>query len=211
MCDRGQGGGFDRCIEKHVRRRSGDAGKRLSETSNETISGNLFYANHDADISLPLESPRSHDNHSDHNALNPDPSFVINNNSGRIPVDTILAACRERLKTDVPTNQHPDADPKRVVTLSLPQWRSVIQMDQNSTPLPAKFTMHLDKERHQLQIDLPSADAIPTTPAGPVDDFDLLREPVQTGEAHAGAIEHQHAGIQTTTVWPLLKVARALP
>ncbi len=152
--------------------------KRLSETSNETITGNLLFGNRDAAISLPFYSPRSHDNQSDHNAIKLGASFVINNNQGRIPVDTILKACRERLHAaDVPQNAPPDADPKRVATLSLPEWRTVMQMDRNSEPLPAKLRMHLDQQQNLLQIDLPSPDAIPTTPASPADDFDLLGSP----------------------------------
>jgi hypothetical protein len=106
-------------------------------------------------------------------------------------------------------SQRPDpSDPKRLPILSLPAWRAVMQMDQNSTALPASFRMHLDKDENQLQIDLPSANAIPTTPAGPADDFDLLGQPIKPGDAHAGAIEHLHSGLQTTSLWPLPAVAR---
>ena len=63
--------------------------KRLAEASNETISGNLFYGNRDGAISLPFPSPRSHDNQSDHNAIEPAENFVINSNNGRIPLDAM--------------------------------------------------------------------------------------------------------------------------
>jgi hypothetical protein len=177
---------------------------RLSETSNEDIAGNLFFGNRDGVISLPFDSPRSHDNHSDHNAVEPGAIFVINNNMGRIPAAAILKACRERLHTaDLPDNQRPDADPKRVATLSLPAWRTVMKMDQNSTPLPAGFRMHLDKGENLLQIDLPSVDATPMTPAGPADDFDLVSRPLKAGEVRVGAIQHLQSGRQTIRLWPL--------
>jgi hypothetical protein len=177
---------------------------RLSETSNEAISGNLFFGNRDGAISLPFDSPRSHDNHSDHNAIESGTAFVINNNMGRIPADAILKACRERLNTaDLPDNQRPDADPKRVVTLSLPAWRTVMRMDENTRALPAGFRLQLDTDANVLQIDMPSADTIPTTPAGPADDFDLLKEPLKAGEVRAGAIQQLKAGRQTIRVWPL--------
>ena len=55
-----------------------------------------------------------------------------------------------------------------------------MQMDQNSTPLPAKLHMHLDPRQNPLlEIELPTPDAIPVTPAGPADDFDLLGQPCQ--------------------------------
>ncbi len=203
-------------LEMRVAAERSYGGRRLSETSNESIGGNLFFGNHDADIALPLESPRSHDNHSDHNALDPNPYFVINDNMGRIPAKTILAACRERLKADLPASEHPDADPKRVVTLSLPQWRTVMKMDENSAPLPAGFRMHLDKDKYQLQIDVPSASAIPAAPAIPTtepstpksDDFDLLGQPITPDNAIAGAVQNLHAGTQTITVWPLPAASR---
>ncbi len=178
--------------------------KRLSETSDETISGNLFYGNRDAAISLPLDSPRSHDNHCDHNAFEAGAGFVINNNSGRIPLDTILKVCRERLHAaDVQRKQPPDSDPKRVVTLSLPQWRAVMQMDQDSTTLPEKLGIRLDRRQNVLQLDLPTADALPATPAVPADDVDLLGERYRDAGARAGAIQHLRAGMQTISLWPL--------
>jgi hypothetical protein len=55
--------------------------------------------------------------------------------------------------------------------LSLPAWRVVMQMDQNSPTLPEKFHIHLDSNpTPQLQIELPKADAIATVPAGPGDE-----------------------------------------
>jgi hypothetical protein len=183
--------------------------KRLAEASSETITGNLFYGNGAGTIFLPLLSPRSHDNFSDHNAIDAGSSFGINDNSGRIPVEMILRECRDRLKAaDIPTNQCPDlSDPKRLPTLSLPAWQAVMQMDQNSKPLSDKFKLHLDQHENVLQIDLPSADSIPTTPAGPGNDFDMLGEPVKTGAVHAGAIEDLRTG--TIKVWPLPAVTRA--
>jgi hypothetical protein len=190
-------------LEMRVAAERSYGGRRISETSDETVSGNLFHGNRDADISMPFESPRSHDNHSDHNALDPDAHFVINNNSGRIPRETILAACRERLHADVRPDQYPDADPKRVVTLTLPQWRTVMGMDQNSTPLTADLQIHVDRSAHVLKIDLPTASAIPTAPVGPGGGFDLLGQPVRGDNAHAGAVQALKAGSQTISLWPL--------
>jgi hypothetical protein len=183
--------------------------KRLVEASNETITGNLFYGNRVGAILLPLVSPRSHDNVSDYNAIDPDSSFGINNNSGRIPVEMILRECRDRLHAaDVPKNQRPDlSDPKRLPTLSLPAWQAVMQMDQNSKPLPDKLHMQLAQHENVLEVHLPSADCIPATPAGPDDDFDLLGEPIKHGDTHSGAIEHLRTG--TIRLWPLPAVARA--
>ena len=93
--------------------------------------------------------------------------------------------------------------------LSLPAWRVVMQMDQKSTPLPAKFHMHLDPSQNSLlEIELPTADAIPVVRAGPADDFDLLGQPVNDGNPRAGATQHLHAGTQTISLWPLPAVAR---
>jgi parallel beta-helix repeat protein len=182
--------------------------KRLAEASNETISGNLFHGNRDGAISLPLISPRSHDNRSDHNAIEPSEKFVINSNNGRIPVDMILRESRERLQAaEVPESQRPDvSDPKHLAVLSLSAWRVVMQMDQNSKPLPDKFRMRLDQHANRVQIDLPAADSVPTTPASPGDDFDLLGESVKHGDTHAGAIEHLNTG--TISIWPLPAVIR---
>ena len=184
--------------------------KRLAEASNEKITGNLFYGNHAAAISLPLESPRSRDNYSDYNAIAPGEKFVINNINGRIPIEMILRTCRDELQAaEVPENERPDlSDPKRLPVLSVPAWRAVMKMDEHSTSLPAKFHMHLDERQNLLQIDLPTADAIPTVPAGPADDFDLLGQRSNHDDARAGAIEHLHTGIQTISVWPLAAVAR---
>ena len=181
------------------------ADRRLAEASDESISANLFYGNHEAAISLPLDSPRSRYNHSDHNAIEPGASFVINDNQRRIPMDQILKSCREQLKAaHVPENEQPDqADPKHLPKLSLPAWRVVMQMDQNSTPLAAKFHMQLDKSKYILQIDLPMVDAIPAVPASPADDFDLLGRPLKSGNPRAGAIQDLHAGPQTISLWPL--------
>lgn len=179
--------------------------KRRAEASNETIRGNLFYGNRNAAISLPFDSPRAHDNHSDHNATEPGAHFVINSNNGRIPLDAIWQACRARLQAaHVPEDQQPDGShPKRLPTLSLPAWRAVMRMDPNSSPLTAEVRLHLDPHENLLQINLPAADAIPTTPAGPADGFDLLGQPIQDGEACAGAIQHLHTGFQTLRLWPL--------
>ena len=184
--------------------------KRLAEASNETITGNLFYGNKVGAIFLPLESPRSHDNHSDYNAMGHGENLGINNNSGRIPVEMILRTCRDELQAaDVPENQRPAlSDPKRLPILALPAWRTVMKMDEHTTPLPAKFHMHLVQSQNLLQIDLPTADAISTVPAGPAEDFDLLGQRTNHGDARAGAIQHLHTGIQTISVWPLPAVAR---
>jgi len=185
------------------------ANRRLAEASDESISGNLFCGNHDASISLPLDSPRSRYNHSDHNAIDPGARFVINDNERRIPMEEILKSCREQLKAaHVPENEQPDqSDPKRLPMLSLATWRVVMQMDRNSTPLPEKFHMQLDPGKYMLQLDLPTIDAIPMAPAGPADDFDLLGEPLKNDKPRAGAIQHLHAGTQTIGLWPLPAVA----
>jgi hypothetical protein len=184
------------------------ANRRLCEASNETISGNLFYGNKEAAISLPLDSPRSRYNHSDDNAFAPDPKFVINNNERRIPIDDILKFCQQAFDAArVPDNERPDLkNNKDLPVLSLSAWRLVMQMDQNSKPLPDKFTMHLDREKKVLQIDLPSENAIPTAPASPADDFDLLGKRDEKGRVRAGAIQDLHAGAQSITLWPLPKV-----
>ena len=178
--------------------------KRLAEASNETITGNLFYGNQVGAVFLPLLSPRSHDNVSDYNAIEPAESFGINNNERRIPVGMILRECRDRLQAaDLPANQRPDlSDTNRLPILSLPAWRVVMQMDRNSTALPAQFHMHLDPSQNLVQIELPSPDAIPATPAGSADDFDLLGQPCKAGDAGAGAIQHLHTGTQTIRFWP---------
>ncbi len=186
--------------------------KRLAEASNETITGNLFYGNHDAAISLPLESPRSRGNHSDHNAIEPGESFVVNSDNGRIPVEMILRTCRDELQAaDVPENQRPDlSNPKHVPVLSLPAWQVVTKMDQNSTHLAAKFHIQLDQNKNTvLKVDMPTAGAIPTVPAGPADDFDLLGQPIKPGNTRAGAIDDLHVGPQTISIWPLPTVASA--
>jgi hypothetical protein len=184
--------------------------KRMAEASHETIAGNVFHGNKIGAIFLPLLSPRSHDNVSDYNAIKAGENFGINNNAGRIPVDMILRECRDRWQAaDVPKEQRPDlSDRKRLPILSLPAWQAAMQMDQHSTPLPASYHMHLDLHENVLQIDLPSADTIPTTSAGPADDFDLLGRPIKSREAHAGAIEDLHVGLQTIRVWPLPEVTR---
>ena len=133
---------------------------RVAETSNETISDNLFYSNHDGAISLPLPSPRAHNNHSDHNAIESGEDFVINRNNGRIPWESILKTCRERLEAaDVPRKQRPEmSNTNHIPRLSLPAWRAVMQMDQDSTLLPAKFHMHLNQLENLVQIELPTPD-----------------------------------------------------
>jgi parallel beta-helix repeat protein len=184
--------------------------KRLASASNETITGNLFYGNHDAAISVPLESPRSRDNQSDYNAFGPGENFIISGMHGRIPVAMIVRTCRDELQAaEVPEKQRPDlSDPKRLPVLSLPAWRAVMKMDEHSTFLPDEFLMRLDRSKKLLQMDVPTAGAIPTVPVGPADDFDLLGRPIQSGDARAGAIQNLHAGSQTIRVWPLPAVAR---
>ncbi|HVT30457.1 MAG TPA: right-handed parallel beta-helix repeat-containing protein [Lacipirellulaceae bacterium] len=186
------------------------ANRRLAEASNEMISGNLFVGNKDAAISLPLDTSRSRYNHSDYNAIESGASFVINNNESRIPTPVILKSCREQLEAaHVPSDQRPDTlDPKRLPMLSLPAWRVVMQMDQNSTILPANLHIHFDKDQKQFQIDLPTSNAIPTVPAGPGDDFDLLGQHVKHGGARVGAISGLHKGKQVIRVWPLVSVDR---
>jgi hypothetical protein len=123
----------------------------------------------------------------------------------------IQRECRDRLQAaDMPKTQWPDlSDPKRLPTLSLPAWQIVMQIDKSSTPLPANIRMHLDEGKNQLQIDLPSASAIPIAPAGAADDFDLLGQPIKAKDARAGAIQNLHAGLQEISIWPLPTVARA--
>jgi parallel beta-helix repeat protein len=184
--------------------------KRLAEASDETIVGNLFDRNGDGAISLPLLSPRAHNNRSDYNAVGSGQKFVINSNNKRIPVDMILRESGERLQAaEVPQDQRPDmSDPKHPPLLSLSAWQVVMQMDQNSKPLPEKFRMHLEQPENLLRIDVPSPDALPIATAGPGDDFDLLGQPIKTGDAHAGAIEHLHARAQAIRIWPLPAVTR---
>lgn len=179
--------------------------KRLAEASNETITDNLFYGNHEAAISLPLTSPRSRDNQSDHNAFAPNEKFVINGNNGRIPVSMIQREMRDRLEAaQLPQNERPDlSNTNRIPRLSLPAWQAVMQMDQNSVLSPTNLVMHLDEKKRLLQIELPTAEAIPTTPASPADDFDLLGQPIKPPAARAGAIQNLHTGSQTITFWPL--------
>jgi parallel beta-helix repeat protein len=181
------------------------ANRRLAEASNETITGNLFYGNHDAAISLPLDSPRSRFNHSDYNAIELGARFVINNNEGRIPVSEILKTCRQQLSAaHVPEKDRPDlSDAKRLPILSLQAWRLVMQMDLKSTTLPAKLHMRFDQSKNVLQVDLPGSDPIATVPAGAGDDFDLLGQRSDHDNPGAGAIEHLHTGTQTIQVWPL--------
>ncbi len=185
--------------------------KHMAEASNETITGNVFYGNKVGAIFWPLTSPRSRDNVSDYNAIEPGAKFGINNLAGRIPIAMIQRECRDRLQVaEVPKSDWPDlSDPKQLPTLSLDAWRAVMQVDLNTTTLPEKFHMRLDQnQKVQLQIDMPTADAILTTPAGPADDFDLLGQPVEHGKAVAGAIQHLHAGTQTISLWPLPEVVR---
>jgi len=185
--------------------------KRMAEASNEAITANLFYGNKVGAIFLPLLSPRSHDNVSDYNAIESSESFGINNNSGRIPAAMIRRECRDRLQAaEVPKDQCPDlSDTNCLPVLSLPAWRAVMQMDQNSTPLPDKFQMHLDQGASPtLEINLPTADAIPVVPAGPADDFDLLGQPANDSNPCAGALQHLHTGTQTIRLRPLPAVAR---
>jgi len=194
-------------------------GSKLAEASNGTITANLLVANKTGAIFLPLTSARSHDNVSDYNAVEPTAHFGINNNQGRIPMEMIFRECRDRLQTpgvpNVPENQRPDlSDTKKLPVLSLAAWRVVMQMDQNTTLLPEKFHMHLDPTQlaqnpPELQIDMPSIDAIPTVPPGPSDDFDLLGQPIaKNAKPLAGAIQNLLAGTQTIHLWPLPAVPR---
>jgi hypothetical protein len=80
-----------------------------------------------------------------------------------------------------------------------------MQMDQNSTALPANLHIHLDQRQNLLQIDLPTLDSIPNTPPNPADDFDLLGQPINPTNSRAGAIQNLHTGTQTLTLWPLPK------
>jgi hypothetical protein len=119
--------------------------------------------------------------------------------------------CRDRLQVaGLPRSDWPDlSDAKQFPILSLAAWQAVMQLDEHDTALPAKFQMHLEKgDNPQLQIDLPTADALSVVPAGPADDFDLLAQPIKPGETHAGAIEHVHAGTLVITVWPLPATSR---
>ncbi|HWB54364.1 MAG TPA: right-handed parallel beta-helix repeat-containing protein, partial [Tepidisphaeraceae bacterium] len=187
------------------------ANRRLCEASNEHISGNLFYGNHEGAICLPLDSPRSRYNHSDYNAFEPNPNFVINDCERRIPIEEIHQFCREALKAArVPEAKWPDlSDPKKLPTLSLPVWRLVMQMDQNSTVLPSKIQMQVNQSKNlQLLIDLPTANSIPVVPAEPGDDFDLLGQPIKPGDARAGAIQGLSAETRTISLWPLPATAQ---
>ncbi len=179
--------------------------KRMAEASHETITGNLFCGNKVGAIFLPLLSPRSHDNISDYNVIEPGERFGINNNEGRIPVAMIQRECRDRLQAaDLPRSEWPDlSDPKRFPILSLPAWQLVMQMDQHCTSLPTNFAMHLEPRENLLRIDSPSASAIPATPPGPADDFDLLGQPAKDGKPLAGALQNLRAGSQTLKYWPL--------
>jgi len=179
--------------------------KRLAEASNETVSGNVFYGDGGGAISLPLASPRSHDNQSDRNAFDGHEIFTINGNNGRIPTGMIWREIRDRLQAvETPANQRPDASAtNHVPKLSLAAWQSVMQMDQNSTALPAKLRIELDQRQNVLQIEMPTADAIPAAAAGPGDDFDLLGNSVNAGNTRAGAIQSFRAGQQTVRFWPL--------
>jgi hypothetical protein len=138
-------------------------------------------------------------------------SFVINSNERRIPIGEILKSCREQLQAaHVPEADRPDlSDSKRLPILPLPAWRLVMQMDQNSTTLPANFHMHFDESKNLLQMDLPTSSAIPVTPASASDDFDLLGQRIRHDDAHAGAIEHLHTGIQAIPLSPLPAVSRS--
>lgn len=180
--------------------------KHMAEASNETITGNIFYGNKVGAIFWPLTSPRSRDNVSDYNAIEPGANFGINNLAGRIPTAMIQRECRDRLQVaEVPKSDWPDlSDPKQLPILSLDAWRAVMQVDLNTTTLPAKLHMQLEQsDNPRLQIDLPTADAIPITPKGPADDFDLLGHRIDDGKPLAGAIQHLHAGTQTINLWPL--------
>ncbi|HTI99918.1 MAG TPA: right-handed parallel beta-helix repeat-containing protein [Dongiaceae bacterium] len=186
-------------------------GSQLAEASHELIWGNLFYGNHDAAISLPFNSPRSRHNHSDYNAIQPGANYLINDNGGHIRMDELRKSCREQLlAAHVPANQCPNlSDTNALPVLSLPAWQAVMQLDQNSSLLPAKFQMHLSQgENPQLEMTL-SAAAIPVVPKGAADDYDLLGQSVSDGQALAGAIQHLHAGTQTICVWPLPAIAQS--
>ena len=98
--------------------------------------------------------------------------------------------------------------PVGLALLALAAWQAVMQMDQNSTSLPGDFRMHLDTQENQLQIDVPTTNAVPTTPAGPADDFDLLGQAVNDGPPRAGAIQHLRPGTQTISLWPLPPIAQ---
>jgi hypothetical protein len=179
--------------------------KRMAEASNEAVIGNLFFSNKAGAMYWPLTSPRSRDNVSDHNAIEPGAKFGINTNGGRIPIAMIQRECRDRLQVgEVPKVDWPDlSDPKQLPVLSLDAWRAVMQVDMNTTALPAKFHMQLGQGDHlRLQIDLPTRDAIPATPPGGFDDIDLLGKPVG-GKPIAGAIQDLHEGSQTLDLWPL--------
>lgn len=184
--------------------------RRLCEASNESITSNLFYGNHRAAISLPLDSPRSRGNHCENNVFGPSPKFVINDNEGRIPIDEIFKSCRLQLTAaHVSQDQQPDlSDPKRLPTLPLAAWRVVMQMDHNSTTLPTDLDIRLDQGEHRLTIRLPASNAIPVSPAGPADDFDLLGQPVKSSEARAGAIQGLDVPSQTISLWPLPAITR---
>ncbi|HVV01548.1 MAG TPA: right-handed parallel beta-helix repeat-containing protein [Verrucomicrobiae bacterium] len=184
------------------------ANRRLVEASDETISGNLFWGNQGAAISLPLDSPRSRYNHSDNNAFGPAAKFIINDNERRIPVEAIVNSCREQLTAaKVPAAEQPDlSDTTHLPSLSLPAWRVVMQMDENSQVLPATFNMRVSLRENLARMDFSSPSTIPTTPTGPGDDFDLMGESVKKGEAHAGAIEQLKKG--PITLWTLPAVIR---
>lgn len=179
--------------------------KRMAEASNESISNNVFYGNVGGAISLPLISPRSRDNQSDHNVFDEGEKFIINGNNGRIPKSMILREIRDRLQVaDLPQNQRPDlSDTNHVPKLSLAAWQAVMQMDQNSTTLPSKFRMQLDEQQNLLHIEMPTADAIPLSSASAADDPDLLGQRLSGGNARAGAIQSLHEGSQTIRFWPL--------
>ncbi|HZV33598.1 MAG TPA: right-handed parallel beta-helix repeat-containing protein [Verrucomicrobiae bacterium] len=179
--------------------------KRVAEASNETITGNLFYGNGDGDISLPLRSSRAHDNQSDYNAIEAGERFIINNNNGRIPKDEILKTCRDRLHgADLPKDlQSETSDTNRLPILSLSGWRAVMQMDSNSTTLPANLRIRLDTHQNQLQIEMPGPGAIAAAPADAAHDADLFGQPCKTDKARAGAVQNLHAGAQTLSLWPL--------
>lgn len=179
--------------------------KRVAEASDETIIGNLFYGNRDGAISLPFPSSRSRNNRSDYNAIDPGENLIVNNNNGRIPMDSIWTACRERLHAaSLPVKkQHGTSNQKNPPVLTLPAWRAVMQMDKNSALLPSRLRIRLDAPRDLLKINMPTLSAIPLTPTGPADDFDLLGRPCAGGNARAGALQDLHPGSQTIRFWPL--------